>query len=342
MRFNDIWIAGTGSARGDLVPIERAVAEGSYSSRAVESTKVRSFSEARQAPVEMALAAGRQALKAAGENGVRPGRDTMHLHSHTGFQGIDMWAASCWLAGELLDTELTSMPMTVAAWSNGTLACLDTAATGLSAHPEIPDALITIGDRFGPPNDRFHTSPGMVFGDGAAAAVVCRGGGRLRLLSCVAETDTVLGGLSQGDEPFRDAPDPTVRPDMRRRTREFLASGRLSLGDIQKRTTARVRSVVSRALDEAEVTGDGIDWLVAPFVGRTLFRDSFVRPLDFTPRHNLLDLGLTLGHLGASDQIYALDHLLRENLLEPGARVLVIGTGMGFTFSAAVISADGI
>ncbi|MFI8308357.1 3-oxoacyl-[acyl-carrier-protein] synthase III C-terminal domain-containing protein [Streptomyces sp. NPDC085927] len=340
MRFDDVWIAGTGSTHGDLVPIDRAVADGSYSSMAMESTGMRTFSEAGQVPAEMALTAAQEALKAAEERGVQTGQDTLHLHSHASFQGIDMWSAACWLAGELLGPELTTMPTTVAAWSNGSLACLDIAASKLSFQPDIPNALITLADKFGPPADRFHTSPGMVFGDGAAAAVVCRGGGRLRLVSCVAETDTVLGGLSRGDEPFRDAPDPTAQPDMRRRTREFLAGGRVSLRDVQHRTTERIRSVVSRALAEAEVAQDEVDWLVTPFVGRTLYRDSFVLPLGFTPRHNLLDLGLTRGHLGASDQIYALDHLLKRDLLEPGARVLVIGTGMGFTFSAAVISAD--
>jgi 3-oxoacyl-[acyl-carrier-protein] synthase III len=118
-----------------------------------------------------------------------------------------------------------------------------------------------------------------------------------------------------------------------------VACGELSLRDVGMRTAERTRSVVTRALADAEVDGADVDWLVGPFIGRTLFNDSFVKPLDFTPKNTLLDFGLTIGHLGAADQLYALNHLLDEGLLEPGGRVLAIGTGMGFTFSAAVLTA---
>lgn len=338
MRFDDIWIAGTGAALGDRVPIAGAVAAGSYSAEAAASTGMISYSQAAEAPPEMAVDSGRQAIKAAAEHGATVGPASLHLHSHAGFQGIDNWSAACWIAGELIGTRLDTMPITVSAWSNGSLASLDVAASMLSVNPALPSALVTLADRFGPPGDRFYTSPGMVFGDGAAAAVLTRGGGRLRLDSCVAETDTVLGGLSRGDEPFRHSPsdEPT---DSRRRTREFLARGEVSLRDIGERTAARTRGVVTRALAEAGVADDRVDWLIGPFIGRSLYRDSFVRPLDITPEHTLLDLGLTIGHLGAADQIFGLHHLLQADLLEPGARILLIGTGMGFTFSAAVLTA---
>lgn len=340
MRFDDIWVAGTGAVLGDRIPIAGAVAAGSYSPEAAASTGMISFSRASEAPPEMAVTGGRQAIKAATEYGVEVGPDTLHLHSHAGFQGIDQWSAACWIAGELLGTQLATMPITVAAWSNGSIASIEVAASMLATNPALSCALLTLADRFGPPGDRFYASPGMVFGDGAAAAVLTRGGGRLRLLSCVAETDTVLGGLSRGDEPFRETPS-TQAPDARRRTREFLARGEISLRDIQTRTAERTQSVVTRALAESATGPDEVDWLITPFVGRTLFQNSFVRPLGITPRHNLLEFGLTTGHLGAADQILGLHHLLDSDQLEPGARILVIGTGMGFTFSAAVFTAGG-
>ncbi|MEU9860980.1 ketoacyl-ACP synthase III family protein [Streptomyces sp. NPDC047971] len=340
MRFDNIWIAGTGGTLGESVPVDEAVADGSYSADAAASTGMISYSRSAEAPPEMAVTAGRQAIKEAGEKGATTDPDSLVLHSHGHFQGIDMWPAACWIARELLGPTLNSMPMTVAAWSNGSLASLDLAASTLIARPDVPSALITLADRFAPPSNRWYTSPGMVFGDGAAAAVVTRDTGRLRLRSLVSETDTVLEGLSRGAEPFRTAPG--EQPDMRRRTREFLATGEVSLRDVQTRSVERTRSVVGRALDEADVAPDGIDWLVTPFVGRTLHRESFVRHLDIAPRNSLHELGLTIGHLGPCDQLYGLDHLLKNDLLSPGDRVLVIGTGMGFTFSAAVLTADGI
>ncbi len=170
--------------------------------------------------------------------------------------------------------------------------------------------------------------------------MLTRGSGRLRLRSLVSETDATLEGLSRGDEPFRSAPQPGA--DMRGRTRSFLAHSGLSLKDVRRRSADRTHSVVTRALDEAGLElQDQIDWFVAPFVGRALYQDSFIRPFDgFTPRNTLLELGLATGHLGPADGLYALHHLVRDDLIAPGASALVLGTGMGFTFSAAVLTRE--
>ena len=338
MRYHDIWIAGTGGTLGDLVPIADAVADGRYSAQAAESTGMVSISAATEAPPEMAVTAGRQAIKDAAEDGVEVSPATLYMHSYGHFQGLEVWPAACFIAGQLLGPQLDEMPLTIDAASNGSLACLQIAAGMLTARPDLSTALFTLADRFAPPADRWYTSPGMVFGDGGAAAVLTRGGGRLRLLSVVSEADTVLEGLSRGNTPFHTTPE--ITPDLRRRTREFLARGEVSLRDVRARSAARVQSVVSRALLEADLTGDEVDWYVPPFVGRSLFQDSFVRPLGFTPRRTLAELGLTIGHLGAADHAYALHHLSDEGLLEPGERILLVGTGMGFTFSAAVLAAD--
>nr|WP_062341492.1 ketoacyl-ACP synthase III family protein [Herbidospora sakaeratensis] len=339
MRFDDIWVAGTGGTLGERVPVERAVASGDYSADAAKSTGQVSVAMSRQAPPEMAVAAGRRAVKSAEDGGATVGPDTFYLHSHSHFQGVDMWPAACWIAGELLGTDLRSLPMSVQAASNGSLGSLEIAAHMLIARPHTPSALITVADRFAPPADRWYLSPGMVFGDGAAAAVLTRGSGQLRLRSLVSETDAALEGLSRGDEPFRTAPQPGS--DMRGRTRAFLAHGGLSLKDVRRRSAERTHSVVTRALDEAGKSLGDVDWFVTPFVGRALFHDSFVRPFDgFTPKNTVHELGLTTGHLGPADGLYALHHLIRDDLLAPGATVLVLGTGMGFTFSAAVLTRE--
>src|SRR5207302_10465392 len=100
-----------------------------------------------------------------------------------------------------------------------------------------------------------------------------------------------------------------ITPDLRRRTREFLARSGVSLREVRARSAARVRSVVSRALAQADVSAGDVDWYLPPFVGRSLLHDSFVHPLDFTPRRTLAEFGLTIGHLGAADHAYGLHHL---------------------------------
>ena len=61
--------------------------------------------------------------------------------------------------------------------------------------------------------------------------------------------------------------------------------------------------------------------------------ESCKRMLYYNPPQSMEDLG-------AADHAYGLHHLVDEGLLEPGERILLVGTGMGFTFSAAVLAAD--
>ncbi|WP_232668449.1 ketoacyl-ACP synthase III family protein [Pseudonocardia sp. TRM90224] len=335
MRFDDIWIAGTGGVLGELVPVEQAIASGQYAAAAAASTGMVSVSQADQAPPELAVTAGREAIKEAVEHGVEVGPGTLFLHSHGGFQGLDTWPVASWIAKELIGTDLEGQPTVISAASNGALTSLEIAANTLLAGAR-DTALITLGDRFAEPVNRWYLSPGMVFGDGGAAAVVTRGGGILQVRSIVTETDAALEGLSRGNEPFTTAP--VGQPDSRRRTREFLAAGGISLSDVRRRSGERTCSVVTRALAEAGVRLDDVDWFLTPFVGRALFQDAFLRPLGYTPRNTLLETGLTIGHLGPADQIYALNHLAGNDLLEPGSTLLVLGTAMGFSFSAAVLT----
>ena len=339
MRLDDIWINGLGAETGELLPTADAVAAGSYSLEAAESTGMVSYSRCREAPPELAVTAGREASKAAAAHGVEVGPETQLVHGHAGFQGIDNWSASCWIAGELLGERLETVPFSVGAWSNGALTGLMIGANLLTAQPPLGAVLVTTADRVRPPSDRFYASPGMIFGDGAAAAVLSRRPGGVRLISLVGETDTVLGGLARGNATFSDAPSPQP-PDGRERTREFLASGRVSLRGVQQRATERIQSVVGRALDDAGLESRDIDWVAAPFIGRTLFRESFVRPLDLRPRGTTLELGLTLGHLSAADQLVGLHQLVTSGTAAPGDHVLAIGTGMGFTYAAAVLRVD--
>ena len=340
MRFDDVWIAGTGGVVGDLTSIEQAIDDGNYDSATAESTAMVSYSVSETAPPEMAVTAGREAIEHAAALDVEASPDTLFLHSHTHFQGLDLWPTECWIAGELLGERLTDIPMTVDAASNGSLASLRVGASELTAHPSAPSALITVADRFGPPIDRWRISPGMVFGDGAAAAVLARGTGRMRLDSMAFETDTSLEGLSRGDEPFHETP--TAEVDTARRSREFLANGELSLRDVRDRSADGVRRVVQRAVADADSEIDDMDWVIPPFVGKTLLHESFTGPLDVDEDRTLAPLGRTLGHLGPTDHLYALSHLVDNDLLEAGERLLLIGTGMGFTFSAAVLTVGAI
>ncbi|REK89812.1 3-oxoacyl-ACP synthase [Streptomyces inhibens] len=338
MRYDDLWIKGTGSYLGELRPVAPDIAAGRYAEKDAREAGTVSVSTADLAPPEMAVRAGRDALAAAGTT--RPS-STLHLHGSTYFQGLDMWPAACWIAGQLLGETLDTLSMQASALSNSSLACLELAGSLLAGRPDLSGALLTCADRFAPPGvDRWNIDSGMAFGDGAAAAVLGRGGGALRVLSVVSYTDTSLEGLQRGDEAFHPvSPTALETLPMRRRAREFFAQGTMAPKEARQRSVDAVQRVVTAALDEAGCSIGEARWVVPPFVGRRLFESGFVEPLGLDPERTLFEFGLTTGHLGSVDQLLSLDHLLGNGLLRPGDRVVLIGTGMGFTFTCAVLTA---
>jgi 3-oxoacyl-[acyl-carrier-protein] synthase-3 len=252
-----------------------------------------------------------------------------------------MWPAACWIAGQLLGEKLSTLSLQTSALSNSSLACLEIAGSMLAGRPDLSAALVTAADRFALPGvDRWNIDSGMAFGDGGAAALLGRGGGRLRVVSVSSYTDTTLEGLQRGDEPFHAVSPTAVETlPMRRRAREFFAGGQMTAREARARSVHAVRHVVESALGEADCALDKARWVVPPFVGRRLFESGFVEPLDLDPRRTLFEFGLTTGHLGSVDQLLSIDHLSRNGLLDRGDMVVLIGTGMGFTFSAAVLEA---
>jgi hypothetical protein len=69
MRFDSIWITGTGSARGDLIPLR--VAEGNHQHSAADEADSGMISVAQSGlpPEELAVRAGQAAMRQAETNG---------------------------------------------------------------------------------------------------------------------------------------------------------------------------------------------------------------------------------------------------------------------------------
>lgn len=322
MKFDDVWIQGTGRFAGEPRPAPAHVT--------AHAGIVSVASSALPGP-ELAVRAGRQALDAAGPGAVGP-----HLHGAMAYTGLDVWSASCWVADRLLAGP-PALSVQFSALCNTSAAGIETAASLLTGRPDFPRVLLTVGDRF-PESaiDRFEVDPEIALGDAGAAAVLGRGGGQARVLSCVSRTDPSLEGLQRGDEPLRDRPadGPAL---LRKRTRQFFAAGTRTPASVVQAHVAGVRAVAETALAEAGTSVAEARWVVPPFVGRNAFEHGYERPLGLDRDRTLLELGLRLGHLGGSDHLYALDHLLREGKVTTGDRVVLIGVGGGFTFTCVVL-----
>jgi len=322
VKFDDVWIQGTGRDAGEPRPAPDHV---------TAHAGIVSVAWSGLSGPELAVRAGRQALDAAGPGAVGP-----HLHGAMAYPGLDIWSASCWVADRLL-AEAPALSMQFSALCNTSAAGIETAASLLAGRPDFARVLLTVGDRF-PESaiDRFEVDPEIALGDAGAAAVLGRGGGQARVLSCVSRTDPALEGLQRGDEPFRDRPaeGPAV---VRKRTRQFFAAGTRTPASVVQAHVAGVRAVVETAVAEAGTSVGEARWVVPPFVGLNAFEHGYERPLGLDRGRTVLDLGLRLGHLGGSDHLYALDHLLRDGLVAPGDKVVLVGVGGGFTFTCVVL-----
>lgn len=260
------------------------------------------------------------------------------LHSYTHYQGIAMWPAGCWVAKQIYGEHSAVVPFELSAYSNSAIFSLITAGRLIGGNPDTPgSALLTSGDRFQEPwVDRWTLSSGMVFGDGGSAMAVSNSAGGLRLLSASVRADVGIADLFRGNQEFSGAPIPV---DMRSRNREYFRSGSMTPADVRARAAAGLKAVVAEALRDAEASENDIDWVITPFVGKRMFEESFVEPLwDFSDR-SPWEFGLNYGHLGPGDQVFGLVHLRDSGLLDSGDRILLIGTGYGFTFAAAVVQA---
>lgn len=345
MRYTDIHIAGLGTELGELIPSEIAIADGRFHPTDAAKIAQRSVSCATRGAAELAITAGRRALAGAR----RPDRCAvntadltadliLHLHTSVCGAGIAVWSQSSYIlnqlggAGSMMSAELNAV-------SNGCLAAVELAAQVLTASGGDADqALVTAADRFTEPYfPRWSTERGLVFGDGAGAAVLGRRPGLAALLATASFTDPTMEGLHRGNEEIVDGGRPHSTPiDLRARSRAHLDKVG-GPAEVTARHAKAVEKVVDRVLQDAGIKAGDLTRIVLPFFGRDFIEREYLHQFGIRAEDTLLELGLVLGHLGAADQLVGLDYLVSSGLVGKDDLVLLIGVGAGFTWTAAVV-----
>jgi 3-oxoacyl-[acyl-carrier-protein] synthase-3/clorobiocin biosynthesis protein CloN2 len=285
---------------------------------------------------DMALHAARRAL-AAGDLSVRD--VSLLLYSAVWHQGPDGWMPHAYLQRHLgMDHALA---VELRGGCTGVFAAIDLAASHLHAGNPSDVALIVSSDNFGTKLvDRWCMGPfqGAV-GDGAAALLLARGSGFARVLSSTSDTCSALEEVHRGAEPIFP---PSVTEgrymDLGARAGEFQARATKAarwlalMMDHRK----RVINVVEQALADADLTRAE----VARVLLNSMPRDTaaaYLGAIGFTLEHSTWQFGQTTGHVGASDHVLALQHLIRQGQLKPGDRVLLTGFSPGLTYKAMVL-----
>jgi 3-oxoacyl-[acyl-carrier-protein] synthase III len=288
------------------------------------------------APPQMAVRAARRALAAAGWDARSLG---MIIHTWIYHQGHDFWSPPHFIAHQL--GAGSARPLGIQQMCNGSGAALETAAAGLLADPSLPSVLVTSADRFCLPGfDRWRGDYGVWYGDGAAAALLHRGGpgDKLTLLSLATAAAPALEAMHRGQDSFSLAPRGHGTPvDIRRTKKAFLGSE--AGGGFGAQVADRVRAVIRDSLALAGVPGDdpALRLALLPRLGRKAL-DGIYRPaVRAATRAAPADLGRRTGHLGAGDLLANCAALAAPGMLAPGELALVLSAGAGFTWTCAVL-----
>jgi 3-oxoacyl-[acyl-carrier-protein] synthase III len=333
MRFENLYIAGTGRRLPEPMTVDEAERAGLCERRLIWRTEIVSVCVAsNESAPEMAAHAAGLALRQAD---CSSDEISLILHANTYYQGHDLWPPASYIQHVAVGNRCPAIE--VRQMSNGGLAALELAASYLVADPARGQALVTTGDRFCPPGyDRWRTDPGTICGDGGTAAVLSTQQGYARLRSLVSVSDPSLEKIARGDDEFGPAPFSARMPIDLDAHRASLVR-EIGLDEVLDRIDAGQRETFKRALSDAEVELSDIDWFVLPSLGYGRLKAHFLDPFGIDPDRTTWSWGRQIGHLGAGDQIAGFGYLAESGNLLPGQRCLLAGVGAGFSWSAGVV-----
>lgn len=334
MRWADVHVRGSAVTLPPAVLVADAIADGRYDA---EDARGQDYHSITVAPDDWHLADlwSRTAVAALADADLPATDLDLLITAGTFGAGVDGWSAAAYVQREIGMHQ--GLGLEVRGGSNGGLISLELAAAHL-LRDDASTALITAGDLFPLPYfDRWRAER-FVFGDGCASVVLSTQGGFARLVASSSYSDPVLEQMHRGDEPIGPFNEAKTYPiDLRERTRVFLEQG-LSRDELFERLSAGPRRVVETVLTEAGLELDAVDLLLVPHFGRKLTVLQCLLPIGLRRlERTAWSFARTTGHLGPADQLAALDHVRRVGAVSAGDRVLMLGVGAGFSWSAVLV-----
>lgn len=334
-------VLATGTELGSTRTTTRhAVAVGAITQEDADRSGVQELPvETERSAPELAVDAATKVLAEAGRRGDEV---DLVLHAWTHFQGHEFWSPAHYVADGIGASDAHCLG--IQQMCHGGVGALEVAASRLAADPTVRTVVVTTADRFDERwFDRWSGDYGVLYGDGATACVLQRdvpdapgaGRPRARVHSVVSASIPTLEAMHRDTGAFRTAPEVGHKIDVRATKKAYLRRhGSAALKDSFDRA---LRSVVPRAIREAQIAPEDVDRVVLPRVGAAVVDDMYAPALaDLVPADRLHQPDRS-GHLGAGD--------LFANLADAadvpfgrGRRYRVyITAGAGFTVSACVV-----
>lgn len=169
----------------------------------------------------------------------------------------------------------------------------------------------------------------ILFGDGAGA-VVCQASSDNRLLSCGmysngSQNDSL--NLNYGGESKPLLENITIQQGS---YNPITMNGR----EVYRFAVARVPEALSKAMFQAKLTADDLDWLLLHQANQRIM-DAVAKRLGIPPDKILSNIA-EYGNTSAASIPLALDAAVRDGRVKPGATIAASGFGAGLTWGAAI------
>jgi 3-oxoacyl-[acyl-carrier-protein] synthase-3 len=331
VRTPEIYLASVGSFLPDKLSVSDAVALGLVDPREAEEYELSSITVAGEIPApDMALSAVRTALNRCSQD---PAELDLLLYASVWHQGPPGWCPQYYIQRHVRAGRATAAEARQGCM--GIFSALELAAGYLHGH-ESGTALLTSGDNFNSPAiDRWRTSPHYVMADGGCALILSTKPGFARLRAICSVT------LPEYEERHRDA-EPLFPPGAATGRRvDYTATeqrwAETTPPDAPLHVVRTQDELVQRTLAEADVDLDDIARVAYVHASRSMIEGRAMVPLGLPMSKSTWDFCRTTGHVGASDQILALDHLVTTGGVGVGDHVLLLGLGPGLNIACAVV-----
>lgn len=201
---------------------------------------------------------------------------------------------------------------------------------GLIAAGTAKNVLVVGAERLSRIMDPTDRSTAVLFGDGVGCALMQpAGNGGHAILSDYFKSDGTLAELLY--RPGGGATEPASEDMLARRSYYIRMAGR----EVFRHAVRSMADACDQALQRAGLTGDDVDILIP--------HQANIRIIEATAKHASIPMDKVYvnvdryGNTSAASIPIALDEAARAGKLEPGATVLLVGFGAGFTWASMVV-----
>lgn len=335
MKLSGIYVSGLGVYLPAVVAVEDAIEQGYLDAEEVAAAGLTGAACAGDMPApEMALRAGRQALE---RSGIEQDAIDILLYADNHHSGPDGWFPQFWLQRHLVGGDLLAAE--IRQGCNGMFGALELAANYLIGGDRGSALLVAADNSTSPLVNRWQSlRPDFIIGDAASAVVLTRTESFARLKSIGSVTVTELEGMHRGDEPLFPPGATTGRPmDFAARIEQFTYENRENLHIWVLDLIKQRATLINQLLDEANIDITGVSRIAYNHGSRKFVGDGLLDMLGLPMEVSNWEFGRGLGHLGASDQVVSLAHMLGTGGLVPGDHLLMLGIAPGVSIAGAVV-----